>query len=99
MVLLDAALVVMPSAIRVATFDHMSGPHSAAAVDLVETTALGRGVSVMVGRTEPAALPTEAGWRASRWSFLRAAAEEHRSKLFTAHTRDDQIETVLFREL
>jgi tRNA(Ile)-lysidine synthase len=100
MVLLDAALAAWPAgSFRVATFDHATGPHAATAVDLVETVALGRGVSVIVGRAAPAVPQTEASWRESRLSFLRAAAVEYRATLFTAHTQDDQAETVLFREL
>jgi tRNA(Ile)-lysidine synthase len=99
-VLLDAALSVWPvGSFRVATFDHGSGPHAAESVDLVESTALSRGVSVIVGRGASVGQPSEASWRESRLSFLRAAAAEHRAVLFTAHTRDDQVETVLFRVL
>src|SRR5439155_13215523 len=64
-----------------------------------ERAALGAGVSVIIGRSISAGRSSEASWRESRLAFLRAAAAEHRSTLHTAHTRDDQIETVLFREL
>ena len=43
--------------------------------------------------------PTEASWRADRWRFLRAVAEEHHATIVTAHTRDDQAETVAMRIL
>jgi tRNA(Ile)-lysidine synthase len=100
MVLLDAVLATRPaSTFRVATFDHASGPHSALAVDLVERIALGAGASVIIGRSMSVGRPSEASWRDSRLAFLRAAAAEHRATLYTAHTGDDQIETVLFREL
>ena len=100
MVLLDAVMATRPvGTCRVATFDHGSGPHSADAVDLVERVALGAGASVIVGRSMSVGRPSEASWRESRLAFLRAAAAEHRATLCTAHTRDDQIETVLFREL
>ena len=100
MVLLDAAIAVRAaSAIRAATFDHASGDHSAIAADFVERVALAAGVSITVGRSEPLDRPTEARWREARLAFLRAAAAESRAILCTAHTRDDQIETVLFREL
>jgi len=100
MVLLDAVLSTRPvSAFRVATYDHASGEHSARAVDLVERVALAAGVSVIIGRSVSPARPSEASWRESRLAFLRAAAAEHRATLCTAHTRDDQIETVLFRVL
>lgn len=47
----------------------------------------------------PSARPTEASWRADRWRFLRAVAAEHRATILTAHTRDDQAETVAMRIL
>jgi tRNA(Ile)-lysidine synthase len=43
--------------------------------------------------------PTEASWRAARWRFLNGWAEEMRATVVTAHTRDDQIETVVLRLL
>ena len=100
MVLLDAVLATRPAGtFRVATFDHASGSHTALAVDLVEKVALGRGVSVIIGRSMTVDRPSEASWRDSRLAFLRAAAAEHRATICTAHTRDDQVETVLFRAL
>src|SRR2546423_14211103 len=61
MVLFDAAMATWPAgSFRVAAFDHASGPHSAEALDLVEMIALGRGVSVIVGRSVPAVAHTEA---------------------------------------
>jgi tRNA(Ile)-lysidine synthase len=99
MVLLDAAIAVSPPGLRVATFDHATGPHTAAGVDLVEGVSLGAGLSLIVGKGEPVDRPSEAGWREARLAFLRAAAAEYGAVLFTAHTRDDQVETVLFREL
>jgi tRNA(Ile)-lysidine synthase len=43
---------------------------------------------------------TEAAWRLQRWTFLRAAAREHGAPLIaTAHTQDDQLETVVMRIL
>lgn len=100
MVLLDAALAVRPpSALRVATFDHAAGSHSATSVEHVERTALAMGVSVTIGRAEAIDRPSESVWREARHAFLRAVAAETRSVICTAHTRDDQVETVLFREL
>lgn len=100
MVLLDAATTVRPTGTVVAaTFDHASGPHAAAAVDLVQRVAMSRGIPVVIGRGAPIARPSEAAWRDARTDFLRAAAHEHRAVICTAHTRDDQVETVLFREL
>ena len=100
MVLLHAArAVVEPGRLVVATFDHSSGPHSTQAVDLVEGTVVAAGLPLVVGRGTPNDRPSEAAWRDERLAFLRAAAAEHRAVISTAHTRDDQVETVLFREL
>jgi len=41
----------------------------------------------------------EARWRDSRWSFLRSVSTEHRATIVTAHTVDDQAETVAMRIL
>jgi tRNA(Ile)-lysidine synthase len=100
MVLLHAARAVRPAAaVIVATFDHASGQHAAAAVDLVQRVAMTDGVPIVIGRGTPRSRPSEAGWRSDRMSFLRAAAREHCAVISTAHTRDDQVETVLFREM
>lgn len=100
MVLLHAAMAVRrPSEVVVATFDHATGEHASRAADLVERTALSAGVAMVIGRGQPVERPSEAGWREQRMAFLRAAAAEHRATICTAHTRDDQVETVLFREL
>ena len=100
MVLLHAAMAVrLPAVLVVATFDHATGEHASRAVDLVERTALSAGVAVVIGRGQAVERPSEAGWREQRMAFLRAAAAEHQATVCTAHTRDDQVETVLFREL
>src|ERR1041385_8654798 len=100
MVLLHAATSVRDTKdLMVATFDHASGPHSATAVALVERTAMSAGIAVVIGRGPPQHDPSEADWRNDRLAFLRAGALEHRAIICTAHTRDDQVETVLFREL
>jgi tRNA(Ile)-lysidine synthase len=100
MVLLHAAAAVRPGpTLVIATFDHASGSHSALAADFVERTAMSAALPVVIGRGEPAGRPSEAAWRDARMAFLRAAATEHRAVLCTAHTRDDQVETVLFRVL
>jgi tRNA(Ile)-lysidine synthase len=41
----------------------------------------------------------EAMWRAARYEFLGRVARERGARIVTAHTRDDQIETVLLRLL
>jgi tRNA(Ile)-lysidine synthase len=100
MVLLHAAMAVRPASdLVVATFDHASGPHSAAAADLVQRIAMREGLPVFIGLGEPVEHPSEAAWREARLGFLRAAAVECRATICMAHTRDDQVETVLFREL
>jgi tRNA(Ile)-lysidine synthase len=101
MVMLHASLAARrPPEIIVATFDHASGPHSGAAVELVQQTCMSAGVSVVVGEGERRpGHPSEADWRNARLAFLRTAAVEHRAVICTAHTRDDQAETILFREL
>jgi tRNA(Ile)-lysidine synthase len=44
-------------------------------------------------------LASEADLRAARWDFLRGVAERFDGVVCTAHTADDQIETVLMRIL
>src|SRR4051812_21175946 len=64
MVLLHAAQAACGSSqLVVATFDHASGPHAAAAVDLVERTAMGAGLPVVIGRGSARERPSEAAWR------------------------------------
>lgn len=100
MVLLHAAQAVRAAEqIVVATFDHASGHHSAAAVDLVQQVSMSARIPIVLGRGEKRDNPSEADWRGDRMAFLRAAAREQRAVICTAHTRDDQIETVLFREM
>lgn len=100
MVMLHAASAVRaPKQLVVAAFDHASGPHSGLAVDLVQRVAMTTGISVVIGRGEHIERPSEASWREARLAFLHAAAAEHGASICMAHTRDDQVETVLFREL
>jgi tRNA(Ile)-lysidine synthase len=99
MVLLDAAARVAPGLVAaVATFDHRSGTHGAAAVNLVRREASLRGLRVIAGRAE-SPLDGEAAWRAARWTFLRNAARQAGGEIATAHSRDDQLETVCLRVL
>jgi tRNA(Ile)-lysidine synthase len=101
MVLLHVAAAIGRSArasVVVATFDHASGPHSARAASFVADRACALALPVVVGRAGASAR-TEAGWRAARWEFLRSVARSTRGIVLTAHTRDDQMETVLMRAL
>lgn len=100
MVLLDSAATGARSAIvAVATFDHGTGEAATAAARLVVEEGARRGLPVIVGRGELRSA-TEAGWRDARWRFLRETAlSVGASVIATAHTRDDQIETVAMRVL
>ena len=99
MALLHAAATHVPESVAcVASFDHATGAHSARALALVEGTARALGVAAVSARASTPAR-TEAEWRAQRWSFLRHLAREHGAQVATAHSRDDQIETVLMRTM
>jgi len=99
MVLLDAVSRWRPSAVvSVATFDHGTGVAARDAVELVRGAARALGFPFARGRARGLA-PTEASWRAARWAFLRETADALSARAATAHTRDDQIETVFIRAL
>jgi len=80
----------------IASFDHATGAHSARAAALVTRVAGELGLRMITARASTVG-HTEAEWRTQRWSFLRRVALEHGAQVATAHTRDDQIETVLMR--
>jgi tRNA(Ile)-lysidine synthase len=84
--------------LTVATFDHASGPHTARAVKQVVAVALQHALPVVVGHAE-GSVNSEAGWRAERWKFLQSVSRSSAAVILTAHTRDDQIETVLMRAM
>jgi tRNA(Ile)-lysidine synthase len=97
MTLLDAASRVLDaSEILVATFDHGTGRAARAAAALVRTRASQLGLACEVGgATRP--LRSEAELRDGRWTFLRETALRFGGQVVTAHTAEDQIETVLMR--
>ncbi len=85
------------AAVRVLTFDHGTGAAASEAAALVAREGANLGLDVRVGR---ARLPvgSEAEWRAARWRFFREVAPPG-AKVATAHTRDDQLETVVMRAM
>ena len=101
MALLDAAAAACDrSRLLVATYDHGTGRAAEAACALVRRASADRGIECVVGRAAPGSIRrSEAAWRDARWRFLRAVARARGARVATAHTADDQIETVLMREL
>ena len=99
MVLLDAFASRRHDVVSVATFDHASGAAATRAARLVEREVARRSVPFITGRGHEGDARTEAAWRAARWTFLRRWAVELSATVVTAHTRDDQIETVIIRIL
>lgn len=97
MVLLDAFTTLRTDAVGVATFDHGTGPAATAAADHVVRATLQRELAVMLGHG--AGGTQESTWRRQRWEFLRGWAAELRATIVTAHTEDDQVETVFMRAL
>lgn len=99
MVLLDAFVRFRTDAVAAATFDHGTGPAARKAALLVELEGTRRSVRVVSGRRGEAGPATEAAWRRARWDFLLAQAKELAAVVVTAHSRDDQLETVMIRVL
>lgn len=99
MALLHAAAAAQRGRIAtVATFDHGTGDHATAAAALVVSACRQLGLPVVRQRAVRPAT-TEAAWRDARWAFLTRVARAHDAVVVTAHTRDDQLETVVQRLL
>jgi tRNA(Ile)-lysidine synthase len=97
MVLLDAFARFRQDTVAAATFDHGTGPAATDAALLVELEGSRRSIAVVSGRRTGSAETGEAAWRAARWEFLSGWAKELSATVVTAHTRDDQLETVVMR--
>jgi len=101
MVLLDAVSLMLSapkSSILVATFDHRTGNHASHAARMVDRRARQIGFRCVIG-TAAAVGRRESEWRDERWRFLRSVAKDFKAPVFTAHTLDDQLETVFMRIL
>lgn len=99
MVLLQAMARWAPGRIAaVATFDHGTGTYATEAASLVAAESRRLGLTVV---RERARVPghSEAAWRTARWNFLERIARAFKARVATAHTRDDQLETVVMRLL
>jgi tRNA(Ile)-lysidine synthase len=86
----------------VATFDHGTGRSATEAAAHVVSEAARLGLPVIMGtmaRGGSSSDGLEAMWRAARYRFLREKALDLGARVVTAHTEDDQIETVLMRVL
>lgn len=99
MVLLDAAASVDDERIAaVASFDHGTGAAAERAVTLVEQRAAELRLPFRSARAA-GPLRGEAAWRDARWAFLTGVGRELGARVSTAHTDDDQLETVVMRIL
>jgi tRNA(Ile)-lysidine synthase len=99
MALLHAVARAVPETVTtVATYDHATGTAAVKAAELVASQATALGFPVVIGR---AAVPgsSEAQWRNARRAFLTEVAARTGSVVATAHTRDDQVETIFMRVL
>lgn len=99
MTLLHAMARWAPQSVAaVATYDHGSGQAATDAAALVAAESRRLGLTVIRERARSIA-PTEDAWRTARWSFLKRVAKGYGASVATAHTRDDQIETIVLRLL
>lgn len=100
MVLLDAMAAVRPGEVAaVATFDHGTGLHARQAATHVQREGAKRGLQVISGVADRGLPFTESAWRAARHRFLDTWSAELDATVVTAHTRDDEIETIVSRLL
>src|SRR5687768_6460864 len=101
MVLLTAA-AKLPArkrrSLTVATFDHGTGTAAGRAAALVARYSAHSGFSCVTGRAATIGSKEEE-WRRARWEFLRQVASRKAASVVTAHTLDDQVETVFIRIL
>jgi tRNA(Ile)-lysidine synthase len=99
MVLLHAMARWAPERVAaVATFDHGTGEHAREAAELVVREARRLGLPVSRERSRDPGR-SEAAWREARWAFLRRASRAYHAPVATAHTADDQVETIVQRLL
>lgn len=99
MVLLHAVARVAPRSVAaVATFDHGTGPVATRAASLAAREGARLGFPVVIGHAKAVA-SSEEEWRNQRRAFLMEVAQRTAGIVATAHTRDDQLETVLMRVL
>jgi tRNA(Ile)-lysidine synthase len=101
MALLCAASKLSPASrkrIVVGTFDHGTGPTARRAAALVARESARHGLACVVGRATTTGTREEE-WRHARWEFLQSMAALRDAIVVTAHTRDDQVETVFMRIL
>lgn len=105
MALMDAFARARSDIAAVATFDHGTGAAATRAARHVEFEASRRGLPVVSGghvadvTPKRGRAPSEESLRNERWRFLRTWAEELGASVVTAHTEDDQVETVFMRIL
>jgi tRNA(Ile)-lysidine synthase len=101
MTLLRAASKLEPSTrnrVVVGTFDHRTGLAARKAAALVARESDRLGFECIVGRAATTGTREEE-WRRARWQFMREVAALRGAGVVTAHTRDDQVETVFMRIL
>jgi tRNA(Ile)-lysidine synthase len=84
--------------VTVATFDHGTGRTAGHAVVLVARRAARLGFECVSGRAATVGRREEE-WRRARWHFLQQVAAPRNAAVVTAHSLDDQIETVFIRIL